>query len=107
MKVRNSKEQQRQRLREDMERFLSGGGRIKKVPSGTSGNAPDQPGDRRSFPFTQGPPATRTDLSKVAATIDARKKARRARRPAAKRGGPRRKLVYDDFGEPIRWVWED
>ncbi|MBM7332647.1 hypothetical protein [Alloalcanivorax marinus] len=107
MKVRNSKEQQRQRLRRDMERFLSRGGRIEEVPSGTTGDAPDQPRERRSFPFTQGPPATRTDLSQVAATIDARKKARRTRRPASARRGPRRKLVYDDFGEPLRWVWED
>lgn len=105
MKVRNTKEQQRQRLRRDMERFLSRGGHIKEVPSGTTGDDPGQPRERRAFPFAQSPRATRTDLSQVAAAIDARKKRGKSR--SAKRTGPRRRLVYDDFGEPLRWVWED
>ena len=73
MKVRNSKEQQRRRLQRDMERFLSHGGRIKEVPHGVSGNDPAQPQGKRAFPFSQAPRATRTDISAVAAAIDARK----------------------------------
>ncbi len=48
--------------------------------------------------------ASRTDLSQVAATIDARK-----HKPKRQRLNPRpqRKLLYDDFGEPLRWVWQD
>ena len=105
MKVRNSKEQQRQRLRRDMEQFLSRGGRIEEVPSGTSGDNPDQPRQRRAFPFAQTPRATRTDLSQLAADIDARKKRGKRRQP--RKAGPRRRLIYDDFGEPLRWVWDD
>ncbi|MBL7251524.1 hypothetical protein ACLD02_05820 [Alloalcanivorax sp. C16-2] len=105
MKVRNSKEQQRQRLRRDMERFLSRGGRIEEVPSGTSGDNPDQPRQRRAFPFAQTPRATRTDLSQLAAAIDARKK--HGKRRPSRQAGPRRRLIYDDFGEPLRWVWDD
>lgn len=104
MKVRNSKEQQRRRLKRDMERFLSHGGRIKEVPHGVSGNDPAQPRGRRPFPFSQAPRATRTDISEVVAAIDARK--RKTVRPTHKRQ-PRRKLIYDDFGEPLRWVWDD
>lgn len=104
MKVRNSKEQQRRRLKRDMERFLSHGGRIKEVPHGVSGNDPAQPQGRRAFPFSQAPRATRTDISEVVAAIDARK--RKTTRPTHKRR-PRRKLIYDDFGEPLRWVWDE
>jgi len=104
MKVRNSKEQQRRRLKQDMERYISRGGRIEEVPHGVSGDAPDQPRGRRAFPFSQAPRADRTDLSEVVAAIDARK--RKTSRPAHKRR-PRRKLIYDDFGEPLRWVWDE
>ena len=24
-----------------------------------------------------------------------------------KKSRPKRKLIYDDFGEPLRWVWVD
>ena len=96
MKVRNSKEQQRRRLKRDMERFLS---------HGVSGNDLEQPQGRRAFPFSQAPRATRTDLSEVVAAIDARK--RRTTRPPTHKRRPRRKLIYDDFGEPLRWVWDE
>lgn len=104
MKVRSSKEQQRQRLRREMERYLARGGLIQRVPSGVTGRDPQQSGHRPP-PFTDGPRATRTDLSSVVATIDARK---RKPPPAGRRTRrPRRKLIYDDFGEPLRWVWDD
>ena len=37
---------------------------------------------------------------------------RRAQKPAVKAAAPkpkkpRKKLIYDDFGEPLRWVWVD
>lgn len=106
MKVRSSKEQQRQRLQREMERYLARGGRIQRVPSGTSGRDPGRPGGYRPPPFTDAPRATRTDLSSVAAQIDARKR-KPASTPARRARRPRKKLIYDDFGEPLRWVWDD
>ncbi|ASK33178.1 hypothetical protein [Alloalcanivorax mobilis] len=104
MKVRNSKEQQRQRLRREMERYLAKGGRIRQIPNGASADQAELPRGQRPLPFSKGPPASRTDLSAVVAAIDARKK--KSPRPAPKKS-PRRKLIYDDFGEPLRWVWDD
>ncbi|SOC27901.1 hypothetical protein SAMN05877962_13134 [Alloalcanivorax xenomutans] len=103
MKVRTTKEQQRERLRRDMERFLSRGGSIKRVPPGTSGEPPR--GARPLSPFSHTPRPPRTDLSRLAATIDARKHKPKVRRTRS--AAPRRRLIYDDFGEPLRWVWGD
>lgn len=105
MKVHNSKEQQRQRLQREMERYLAGGGHIRQVANGVSGRDSEAAGPRRPPSFTIGPAATRTDLSTVVAAVDARK---RKATPAARRHRrPRRKLIYDDFGEPLRWVRDD
>ncbi len=104
MKVRNSKEQQRQRLRRTWSGSSPGAATSRKCPAAPAATIPASPG-AACFPFAQSPRATRTDLSQVAAAIDARKK--RGKRRSAKRTGPRRRLVYDDFGEPLRWVWED
>lgn len=60
-------------------------------------------------PFTEGQgPRPRTPALEVLATIDARRKHRH--KPATKaspRRQPRKKIIYDDFGEPLREVWED
>lgn len=104
MKVRNSKEQQRQRLRREMERYLARGGCIQQVPNGATGEQAELSRGPRPLAFSDGPRTPRTDLSSVVAAIDARKK--KSSTPARRRA-PRRKLVYDDFGEPLRWVWDD
>lgn len=42
------------------------------------------------------------------AALDARRKLPRGRSAQPKRGRlpqPRRKIIYDDFGEPLRRVW--
>src|SRR5699024_5150352 len=105
MKVRSSKEQQRQQMRREMERYLAGGGRIQHIPNGASGRDPATSGARRPPSFAAGPPTTRTDLSALAVAIDARK--RKAAPTPGRRPRRRRKLIYDDFGEPLRWVWDD
>ena len=33
------------------------------------------------------------------------KKTSHTPRPKNKTGKPRKRLIYDDFGEPLRWVW--
>ena len=104
VKVRNSKEQQRYRLERDMERFLSEGGSISEVPNGVSGADAVSGKGHQTVLFNGPRQAQRTDLSQVAATIDSRKPKPRRQRLNAR---PQRKLVYDDFGEPLRWVWQN
>ncbi|EKF75701.1 hypothetical protein A11A3_02492 [Alcanivorax hongdengensis A-11-3] len=105
MKVLSSKEQQRQQLERDMERFLSRGGEIQQVPSGASGTNPVNGKGHQTVLFNGPRRLARTDLSEVAATIDARK--HKPRRTRLTHSRPRRRLIYDDFGEPLRWVWQD
>ena len=108
MKHLSWKARQHHLIRRRTEEFLARGGRIREVPPGTSGLREGQPVPA----FRTFSPATlsrRTPLTEVVASIEARKKSRKNRhaRGPARSTGPRRKLIRDDFGEPLRWVWVD
>lgn len=97
-------------IRSEIERqiddYLNGGGTVTNVERGLSGrenpNGPLKP-DNTAF---QQPKVPRTYVSDVVAAIDARrgkKPTGTASKSATKR--PRKKIIYDDFGEPLREVW--
>jgi hypothetical protein len=105
-----SKSDIRDELQEEMERFLAQGGQVQTIPRGISGK---DPGDaplflnRRLFIV---PRTKRTLVPDVVAAIEARRKAKFTRKPQRKRSRlpqPRRKIIYDDFGEPLRKIWVD
>lgn len=103
-----SKAQVRAELEAETERFLEQGGRVKDIPRGVSGK---EPGAQPTFPhrplFIE-PRAPRTEIPEVLAALDARRKLPRGRTAQPKRSRlpqPRRKVIYDDFGEPLRRVW--
>ncbi len=110
MKKPVSKEDIRRELQQEIDQFLEQGGSVESVPQGTSGKDPGDPPlylNRRLFiePRTE-----RTHIPEVIATIEARRKAKPRRSPQRKRSRtpqPRRKIIYDDFGEPLRKVWVD
>ena len=95
----------RAELLQETERFLDRGGEVENIPGGVSGK---NPGDLRcsSTRLFIEPPAPRTPILKSAA-IEARRGLTMRRRPVAKSRlpQPRRKIIYDDFGEPLRRVW--
>ena len=102
-----TKKEIRQDLERQVEDFLREGGRIKPVEQGTSGLEGNRPW---SHPFQAGPDGEpkqeRTPVPEVVAAIEARKHQKHP--PVrAKRRGPRKQWIYDDFGEPVRWVWKD
>ena len=103
-----SKEDVRAELLQETERFLDRGGEVENIPRGVSGKNPGDPPlflNRRLFIE---PPAPRTPIPEVVAAIEARRGLTMRRRPVAKRSRlpqPRRKIIYDDFGEPLRRVW--
>lgn len=97
-------------MQEETERFLRQGGSVESIPQGISGK---DPGDaplflnRRLFIEPKG---TRTLVPEVVAAIEARRKDKNKRKPQRKMTRlprPRRKTIYDDFGEPLRRVWVD
>lgn len=100
----------RAELEQETARFLRHGGEVENVPRGVSGK---DPGDAPIFLnrrlFVE-PPAPRTPVPEVVAAIEARRRLPPKRSQARKRSRlpqPRRKVIYDDFGEPLRKIWVD
>lgn len=103
MKPIKTKIQQRNELNAEIERFLQRGGEVKSVPQGTSGNESNASlFSRSSTPFE--PKTERTPVTEVIQALDSRKQKNTTAPPPRKRR-PYKKLITDDFGEPIRWVW--
>jgi hypothetical protein len=98
------KDQLREKLRRQTEEFLARGGHIDRVAPGVSGR-----GDALRPPpathFSSGPRQNRTPVPEVVAAIELRRQQKSIKRKASGRAKPRRQLVYDDFGEPLRWEW--
>jgi SutA RNAP-binding domain len=105
-----SKADIRAQLDEEMERFLSKGGSVQEVPRGISGKNPDDPPLFLNKRLFIEPKTSRTLVPEVVAAIEERRKQRFKRSPSPKRSRsrkPKRKIIYDDFGEPLRKVWVD
>ena len=110
MKKPVSKADLRDELQRETERFLKRGGHVETIPRGVSGKDPGDPPlflNRRLFIEPRG---TRTLVPEVVAAIEARRRQKNQRKPRRKLSRlpqPRRKIIYDDFGEPLRKVWVD
>jgi len=104
-----SKADLRDELLEETERFLKKGGSVNEIPTGISGTNPGDPPvflNRRLFIE---PTTKRTLVPEVVAAIEARRLEKYRKKPQPKRRlpRPRRKIIYDDFGEPLRRVWTE
>lgn len=103
MKPIKTKAQLRNELSHEVEQYLSRGGAVENIPSGVSGNTDNANLFTSSAHF--GPKQERTPVTDVIRELDSRKKIKpRSFKPVS---GPRKKLITDDFGEPVRWVWSD
>lgn len=110
MNKRQSKAEIRQELEQQVADYMREGGEIKQIRSGISGL---EHGTLLRPPFSDGKPVqSRTPALDVLAAIDARRLEQRNTRkagdkPARTRRKPQKKMLYDDFGEPLREVWVD
>ncbi|WP_245929354.1 hypothetical protein [Agarilytica rhodophyticola] len=104
IKPTKTKAQASDELAEEVNKFLSSGGAVENIPTGISGN------DKNVNLFATAthfePKKDRTSVTEVVQELEARKKSNTSS-GVKKSKGPRRKLITDDFGEPIRWVWEE
>ncbi len=98
-----TKKEVRDEITRAVDQFLSTGGEVKDIPSGVSGNESNINLFSQSTQFE--PRKSRTPVTDVVKELDARKNGNQEKPPTQK--GPRKKLITDDFGEPIRWVWEE
>jgi hypothetical protein len=105
-----SKADLRAQLEREVEDYLSQGGRVDEVARGISGNEPGQPPVFLTTRLFTEPRESRTLVPEVVAAIEERRKHLLKRTPVKKRARlpkPRKKVIYDDFGEPLRHVWVD
>lgn len=104
-----TKQEIRQKLDQETKDFLNRGGAVQEVARGATGLV-DGRYDERSLAFEK-PREERTPLDQVLIAIDQRREAQRKPARAAssrsKPKRPRKKIIYDDFGEPLRVIWEE
>lgn len=105
-----SKSELRDQLDAEVHQFLKKGGEIEQVEMGESGLIDgrynlQKTGYERSTPT----PQERTPVHNLLATIDSRRNGKTSA-PASKSkpsSSPRKKVIYDDFGDPVRTIWTD
>ena len=105
-----TKAEQSAQMERQMRLFLKQGGKVNQVPRGASGKEPGDPPTYLVRRLFQEPREPRTLVPEVVAAIEARRQEKLKRTPKPKRTRfpkPRRKIIYDDFGEPLRRVWVD
>lgn len=102
MNKRPTKREIRQQMQNEIENYLDKGGAVREFQRGESGLVNGKIDDRSSG-FEQGK-QTRTPLMEELKAVDDRKKTSTPAAPV-KSSRPRKKIIYDDFGEAIREVW--
>lgn len=103
MKAIKSKAQERVEIEHQVRFFLRNGGKVQSIEPGISGREIGAyPPPPVSF---CGPKEPRTLLLAEVQAIEARK--HKPPKPAVARKQPKRVLITDDFGEPLRWSWQD
>lgn len=106
MKKPVTKAQIREQLEKQVSDFIGRGGAVEQVQRGVSGrddsSGPIKP-DSSSF---NNPRTERTYVPEVIAALESRRKPKAVKIKTSKRR-PRKRIIYDDFGEPLRWEWEE
>lgn len=106
MKKKTTKKDLRKSLTDDIEEFLRQGGEVNTFERGESGLVNGRYSEQSmSFEKRQ----ERTPVSDVLKAIDERKESKKKSptKPVQKKKSPRKKVIYDDFGEPLRVIWEE
>ncbi|EED36155.1 conserved hypothetical protein [Luminiphilus syltensis NOR5-1B] len=108
MKKPPSKAELRAALQKEMRRFLSKGGEIDRIAPGET--ALEGRSNPLRTPLFNTPTEKRTPVDDVVSALEARRSARKKPTPPTQRNtgsSSRKKVIYDDFGEPLRTVWTD
>lgn len=94
----------RAELQRQIERYTQNGGEIAEIPSGISGR--ENPLEGIKTPLFTDNKASRTPVPEVVAALDSRRN-KKSQKKKPEKGPPKEKIIYDDFGEPLRKVWVD
>lgn len=103
MKKIITKRQIRSQIEQQIDDYLKQGGQVEQVTQGVSGRDGATGPINPNITFDQ-PKQERTYIPDVIAALDERKKPKTAVKQKRKTKA-RKKIIYDDFGEPLRWEW--
>lgn len=104
MKKPISKANIRDEMNQQITDFLDHGGAVDQIPTGLSGRDPSTGPLKPDNAVFQEPKAERTYVTEVVAALESRKSKKTKAKPTPSKR-PRKKIIYDDFGEPLRWEW--
>ena len=104
MQLPKSKKEIQREINKQIQDYIDAGGVVHEIPKGVSGNLDNDNLFKSSAMIS--PKLPRTPLNDVVKTLEERKHAKSKHHRLA-RGKPHKKLLVDDFGDPVRWVWED
>ncbi|SMF53058.1 hypothetical protein SAMN02745866_03380 [Alteromonadaceae bacterium Bs31] len=104
MKPIKSKAQIRAEIDEQINSYLSAGGEVKQVAKGISGHTDNS--NLFSSPTSFQPKQQRTPVTGLIQQVEERRKSKTTS-SMKRQPRPHKKLITDDFGEPLRWVWVD
>lgn len=99
-----TKQDIRKQMEAEISEFIHRGGEIQEIEKGISGRE-DNANLNQAIPLTQGDKQTLTLLNDTVKAIDERKQKNKSL-PTPEKHTPKKRIIYDDFGEPIREVWE-
>ncbi len=110
MKLPPSKADIREKLEQQMREFLAQGGEVNEVPRGLSGRdsaeGPIRPNSFVPNEANKVAPEDQVPLLNVVQSIEARRKAKpKSASTRVVPPRPKKRMIYDDFGEPLRWEW--
>lgn len=103
IKVKTKKEI-RQELDAEINQFLTQGGAIKDIERGASGKEFGA-NINNAIPLNN-EKQTRTPLTDEVQALEERKKSHLQTPKKTPPARPKKRIIYDDFGEPLREVWE-
>ena len=94
----------RSEIEQQIADFIDQGGTVEEIERGISGRDTDAgPLKPDNTAFLQ-PKEGRTYVPEVIAAIESRRKPKPLK-PKTNKRKPYKKIIYDDFGEPLRWEW--
>lgn len=100
MKPTKTRRELHQEMQEQIDQFLAAGGAVNEVARGVSGRPYAHSPLVAIFDGSSG--GERTPIPDVVAAIEARK---HPVTPAPRTKRPKKRIIYDDFGQPLRWEW--
>ena len=106
IKPKTTKKDTRKELESLVDQFIKARGEIQQVDMGESGLV-DGKYNTSYIGFNE-PKQDRTPLNHVVAALQQKKSSNTSPPMQVQiKKKPKKKIIYDDFGDPLRWVWEE